>query len=594
MTIEHAVEPRDKHAVAPAGERSTREAYEQFRSVVANIPGVVYRCECVEPWTMHFISEHVEVLTGFPASDFTEDKVRSFGSVIFLDDREHVNAVVNEASTRGGSFSLEYRLVHANGTVRWVTAHGRVVVGRDGRPLFIDGVMLDLSEQKEADLQRDRDEAKLRHEAGHDTLTGLPNRTLILDRTAQMLLRSQRGNQLVGAFSVDLDNFKFINDTLGRRAGDELLKCVAVRFAGVMRASDTVGRPGGDEFVILAEGVSLAAGPQLLAERLMEALREPFRIDEFWDIPLSVSASIGYATNDRDSPHDLLRDADIAVRQAKARGKNCYVEFTPEMKSVAMDRLELEMDLPTALEENQLFLLYQPVFDLDTVNVCGVEALLRWRHPARGIVGPDAFVPMLEESGTIVPVGLWVLRQACRQAAAWRRLGHNLTMSVNVSIRQLETPEFVDHLREALASTAIPPASLIIEIAETSLWHNPDATIARLRQLKELGVLIAVDDFGTGYSPDAYLGQFPVDAVKIDRSFVAAMADSPESLNFVRTLVQLGRTLGLETTAEGIEQGWQLERLQHEQCEFGQGFLFSQPLVPEALEAILSLEALLS
>ena len=301
------------------------------------------------------------------------------------------------------------------------------------------------------------------------------------------------------------------------------------------------------------------------------------------------------ATNDREGPYDLLHDADIALYQAKGRGKNCYVQFLPEMKSVAMDRLELlEIDLRTALEQKQFFLLYQPVFDLDSVNVCGVEALLRWRHPSRGIVGPDEFIPMLEETGMILPVGLWVLTQACRQAAAWHRLGHHLTMSVNVSMRQLETDEFIEQVLETLVTTGLEPKSLIIEISETSLMQDTDSTIRQLNKLKKLGVLVAVDDFGTGYSSLAYLRQFPVDALKIDRSFIAAMADSPESAGFIRTLVQLGRTLGLETLAEGIEQGWQLESLQNEQCEFGQGFLFSQPIAPEALEALLSLEALLA
>jgi len=362
----------------------------------------------------------------------------------------------------------------------------------------------------------------------------------------------------------------------------------------VMRASDTVGRPGDDEFVILAEGVSLSAGPGLLAERLMEVLREPFRIDGLEDVPLSVSASIGIATNDREPPHDLLRDANIALGQAKVRGKSCYVQFAPEMKSAEMERLELEMDLRTGLEENQFLLLYQPIFDLETVNVCGVEALLRWRHPARGIAEPALFIPMLEETGMIVPVGLWVLRQACRQAAAWHRMGHHMTMSVNISVRQLETDEFVDQLRETLSATALQPTSLILEFTETGLMLDADLSIRRLRELKELGVLIAVDDFGTGCSTLDFLRQLPVDALKIDRSFVAAMADSSEAANFIRTLVHQGRALGVETLAEGIEQGWQLESLQDEQCEFGQGFLFSQPIAPEALEAILSLEALLA
>jgi diguanylate cyclase (GGDEF)-like protein len=409
-----------------------------------------------------------------------------------------------------------------------------------------------------------------------------------------MLVRSQQEHRVIGAFLVDLDNFAVVDANLGREAGDELLKTVASRFVGVMPATDTVGRLEGDQFVVLAEGVSLSAGPELLAERLLDALREPFHVWGFEDLPLSISASIGIATNDREPPHDLLRDADIALYQAKARGKDCYVLFKPEMKSSAMDRLELEIDLGTALEDNQFFLLYQPVFDLESVNVCGAEALLRWRHPARGIVGPDSFIPMLEATGMIVPVGLWVLRQACRQAAAWHRLGHQLKVSVNVSMRQLETDEFVDRVQETLTATTLRPELISLELAETSLMRDTESTIRRLQRLKELGVLVAIDDFGTGCSSLAYLRKFPIDALKIDRSFISAMADSPESSNFIRTLVQLGQTLGLETVAEGIEEDWQLKRLQDQRCEFGQGFLFSQPIAPEALEAIMSLETLLS
>jgi len=581
--------------LSPVGaEVNPHERDSRFSSLVADIPGVVYRCECSEPRTMHFISDHVEVLTGYPPGEFIQEKARPFRSLVVPEDRELVNRVINEALSQGGSYSLEYRIAHADGSPKWVAEHGRVVVGRDGRPLWIDGVIIESSRQNGAQQDRDHAAVRLLRHVGRDVLTGLPDRTLVHDRTEQMLLRSQRSHETVGAFVIDLDNFKMVNDILGREAGDEVLRSVAARLATVLRASDTLGRFGGDEFVVLAEGVTLSGGSELLAERLMEVLRKPFYIDGFEDIPLSISASIGIATNDRDEPHDLLRDADIALCQAKARGKNRFVPFTPDMKSVAMERLELEVDLGAALEQSEFFLLYQPIFDLDNVSVCGVEALLRWRHTARGIVYPEAFIPTLEETGLIAPVGLWVLQQACRQAAAWHRLGHHLTMSVNVSMRQLETDEFVDHVRETLAVLALEPKSLIMDVAEASLMRNTNATIQRLRKLKDLGVLIAVDDFGTCGSSLAFLRQLPVDALKIDRALIASLTSAPESLTLIRGLLKLGHTLGLETLAEGIEQGWQLESLRNERCEFGQGFLFSQPIAPEALEAILSLEALLA
>ncbi len=590
MTLFNRVVATEDRSSPPTARVVERGNEEQFRSLIVNIPGAVYRRECVEPWTMRFISDHIEVLTGYPASEFIGEKVRSFESIICPDDREHVSGVVREARSRGGSFSLEYRLIHADGSSRWVAEHGRGVADSGGRPLWIDGVILDLSAQRETEQLGERAESPRGHLSGHDILTCLPNRTLIRDRLQQMLLRSQRDHFLIAAFVIDLDDFRSVNDSLGQRAGDELLKAVAARFASVLRSSDTVGRPGGDEFAILAEGLSLSAGPELLAERLLEAMREPFRVEGFVDIPVSITASIGIATNDGDEPDDLLRDAAIALCQAKARGRNCHVLFKPEMKTAAMERLELEADLREALPENQLFLLYQPIFELDSVGVCGVEALLRWRHPVRGIVDPESFMPVLEETGMIVPVGSWLLKQACRRAAAWHRLGHHLTMSVNISTRQLEAEDLVDQVRAALSATALEPRSLIVNVAEQSLLDDMETMVRRLRELKELGVLVAVDDLGAGYSALARLGQVPIDALKIDRSFVAAMGDSPAAINSIHTLVQLGRTLGIETLAEGIEQGWQLASLRDEHCKFGQGSLFSQPIAPEALEAILSLE----
>ena len=590
MTLFNRVTASEVHPSPPTAKMTERGSEEEFRSLVVNIPGAVYRRECVEPWRMRFISDHIEVLTGHPASEFMREGVRPFESIICPDDREHVSGVVREALKRGGSFSLEYRLTHANGSFRWVAEHGRGVADSGGRPLWIDGVILDLSAPRTTEQFGDRAQGLLRQHSGHDALTCLPNRTLIRDRLHQMLLRSQREHFLIAAYLVDLDNFRSVNDNLGQRAGDELLKAVAARLAGVLRSTDTVGRPGGDEFAILAEGLSLSAGPELVAERLLEAMNEPFRLEGFVDIPISITASIGIATNDEDEPDDLLRDAAIALWQAKARGKNCHIRFRPEMKTAAMERLELEADLREALHENQFFLLYQPIFDLDSVGVCGVEALLRWRHPVRGIVDPESFMPVLEETGMIAPVGSWLLKQACRRAAAWHRLGHHLTMSINISTRQLEAEDLVDQVQEALSATALEPGSLVINVAEHSLLQDMETMLSRLRGLKALGVLVAVDDLGAGYSTLARLREVPIDALKIDPSFVAAMGESPEAISSIHTLVQLGRTLGIETLAEGIEQGWQLESLQDEHCTFGQGSLFSQPIAPEALEAILTLE----
>jgi diguanylate cyclase (GGDEF)-like protein len=426
---------------------------------------------------------------------------------------------------------------------------------------------------------------EIRHQSLHDALTGLPNRVLIMDRVNQALSRARREHFEVAVLFIDLDGFKDINDTLGHGAGDKLLQAVAARFFETLRDSDTVGRLGGDEFIVLTEGVSLAVGPELVAERLLDVLAEPFYLEEDNDTRVSISASIGIAMGLRETAEDFLRDADIALYAAKDAGKKCFVVFEAEMQAVLRSRHELELDLLAAVGTDQFFLLYQPIFDLQDMSVVGVEALLRWHHPNRGLLQPDSFIPALEGSGLIVPVGRWVLLEACRQAAAWHRRGQITRMSVNVSARQLDADGIVDDVRHALVMSGLPAANLTVEITETSLMRNTKNAQRQLMALKSLGVLIAIDDFGTGYSSLAYLQQFPVDSLKIDRSFISGMAKSSEGDALLHTLMQLGKALNLETLAEGIEEPGQLEQLQSEKCDVGQGFLFAKPLPADEIEA---------
>jgi diguanylate cyclase (GGDEF)-like protein len=446
--------------------------------------------------------------------------------------------------------------------------------------------VLGTSRSRALRLVRDRTN-ELHHQAFHDSLTGLPNRALILDRAGQMLARSRRDRTPVAAFFLDLDDFKDINDTLGHKAGDQLLAGVGARLDSALREGDTVGRLGGDEFVVLAEGASLKAGGELLAERILDVLSAPFDISDS-DVPLTVTASIGIAEGDRATPDKLLRDADIALYQAKAAGKHCAVLFSSAMQESVDDHRQLEVDLHGALENGQFFLLYQPTVDLATGNFTGVEALIRWHHPQRGIVLPDEFIPALETSGLIVPVGQWVLDTACRQGAAWQSLGHRITVSVNVSAVQLERDRIVDEVHQALDASGFDPAMLILELTETALMSDVQATLVRLNLLKAVGVGIAIDDFGTGYSSLAYLRQFPIDELKIDQSFVSGIADSSESAAIVHTLVQLGKVLELKTIAEGIENHDQLERLKAEHVDVGQGFLFARPLEEKGVTHLLN------
>jgi diguanylate cyclase (GGDEF)-like protein len=443
------------------------------------------------------------------------------------------------------------------------------------------------SERSRADEELTSRQEELAFLATHDALTGLPNRTLILDRVERMLVRSRRHPATVAVLSIDLDNFKAINETLGRGAGDELLRAVAARLGGVVRDIDAFGRLGGDEFVLVTEETSLAAGPEPIAEHLLEALKQPFELEGPGENRPTLAANIGIAVGSRESAEELLRDADTAMYRAKLAGRNRYVVFEPGMQDAAQSRMELKMSLREAFEHQQFFLVYQPTFDLRTLIPTGMEALIRWNHPTRGVIQPDDFVPLLEETGMIVEVGSWVLREACRQGAAWRASGYPVGMAVNVSALQLEAEAFVDDVGDALAESGLDPSALTIEITETTIMSDAEQTVDRLAMVRELGVRIAIDDFGSGYSSLAYLQRFPVDVLKIDRSFIARLTQDSEGETLIRTLVQLGKSLSIETLAEGIEQSSELSLLKEEQCRSGQGFLFARPLDVPACESFL-------
>jgi diguanylate cyclase (GGDEF)-like protein len=429
---------------------------------------------------------------------------------------------------------------------------------------------------------------ELEHRALHDPLTDLPNRILALDRAEQILGRARRLDVPVTALFADIDGFKQINDRHGHQAGDEVLRQVGARLKAAMRENDTVGRIGGDEFVMLIDSVGIYTAPELVAERILDVLRQPMLLADRERAPISITASIGIATGRPGSAEDLMQDADLALYKAKASGKNGYVKFETAMQTAAQDRIHLEMDLANALEQHQLFLVYQPMLDLDSEKVVGVEALLRWRHPLSGVVSPAVFIPIAEDTGTIIPIGRWVLEQACTQGAAWHGRGYPLNISVNASARQLERSEFIDEVRAALKASGLPAASLTIEITETVLMRKPDQTAKLLDDLKALGVRIAVDDFGTGYSSLAYLRQFPVDSLKIDRTFIISLELSSEAHALTHTLIQLGKALGLQTLAEGVEQHSQVRELQREGCDLAQGFLFARPLAADIVERFLS------
>jgi diguanylate cyclase (GGDEF)-like protein len=411
----------------------------------------------------------------------------------------------------------------------------------------------------------------------HDALTGLANRALIMDRAGQMMSRARRLGSSVSALFLDLDDFKDVNDSFGHDAGDELLRAVAERLSSAVRGDETVGRLGGDEFVVLIDD-DADVSPELVAGRLHAVLATPFHLTGHPQLDIDVRASIGVAVGQRETAEELLRDADLALYEAKAQGKNRSVVFRSEMQQAAQERRRLETDLRRALQRGELSLRYQPTFDLTDCAVNGVEALLRWNHPERGLISPEVFIAVAEETGLIAPIGRFVLNEACSQAASWHAAGYPIAVAVNVSGRQLDRDDLVEDVRGALALSGLPSQFLTLEMTESVLMRDVDATAERLLTLKDLGVRLAIDDFGTGYSSLAYLQRFPVDVLKIDRSFVAHISRSSGSEALIHTLVQLGKTLHLETLAEGIENDHQLAMLRREGCSSGQGFLFARPL----------------
>ncbi len=428
---------------------------------------------------------------------------------------------------------------------------------------------------------------ELSHQALHDALTGLPNRALVLDRAEQMLARTARAPGMVaGALFIDVDGFKHVNDNLGHAAGDVLLRAVGERLQASVRDQDTVGRLGGDEFVVLVESSANESTADILADRLIAALRAPV------DLPggateVSVTVSIGVAVGQYATPDGLLRDADLALYAAKAAGRDRYSLFDASMHADVEGRVALEVDLSEALARGQFFLLYQPIFELPGGRLDGVEALLRWRHPVRGIISPEEFIPLAEESGMIVPIGRWVLDEACRQARQWSQDGgRGVGISVNVSAQQLAREDFAGDVRRALEQSGLDPGALMIEITETTVMRDVDAACRHLEEIKALGASVAVDDFGTGYASLSQLQRIPADVLKVDRSFIAALDGGVQSRDLLEAILGVGRSMSLRVIAEGIETEDQLRTVTEMGAHTAQGFLLGRPAPAEVIEGL--------
>ena len=507
---------------------------------------------------------------------------KKLSDLLHPEDRRQVFGTLAEAHREGrDSVLVECRVLHADGTYR--QAESAVSTMLDDPE--VHGVILntrDISERKAL-------EDELARQAFHDSLTRLPNRALLRDRIAHALARSERRRRALAVLWLDLDGFKLVNDSLGHKGGDELLVAVAGRMVECIRPTDTAARLGGDEFAVLLEDLGDPGDWKVVADRILESLRAPFHL---MGKEVFVHASIGVAMCEEADcdPDEILRNADVAMYAAKARGKNCVEVFRASMHAEVLKRLDVEADLRRALEREEFVLHYQPTVVLQTGRIVGVEALVRWQHPTRGLVPPLEFIPVAEETGLIVELGEWVLREACRQATQWQRdhpADPPLTMAVNLSARQLQCDELVEMVEEAIRTSGIEPSSLVLEITETAVMTDHASTVVRLKQLKKLGVRLAIDDFGTGYSSLSYLRRFPIDVLKIDRSFVDGVCEGSEKQALLRTIVELGRALRLETVAEGIEVPEELDQLRSMDCQLGQGFYFARPVEAEGMPRLL-------
>ena len=555
---------------------------EQFWAVVANIPGAVYRCACRDDWPIRFISDYIELLCGYPAADFVDNAVRTYGSIIHPHDRPHVAEEIDRALEVGAPYALQYRVLHADGSLRWISERGRAILGEAGERLWLDGVLLDVTEQVLAEQDRDRAEAAVRrqaevnrHQALHDSLTGLPNRVLFQDRVRQVIRSAQREGGGVAVLVMDLDRFKEINDTLGHASGDQLLVEAARRLRTTLRGADSIARLGGDEFGILLHdgsptGVAGAAG------RIQDAFAAPFSLE---GLPLQIEASIGAATypEHADDVEGLIQRADIAMYVAKRDNSGWELYDRGEDRNQPQ-RLSLISELRRAIDERELVLHYQPKLELRSGQVLAVEALVRWQHPTRGLVGPNEFIDVAQETSLIRPLTLYVIDEALRQCRAWADEGQTLAVAVNVSTRNLIDLDFPEQVAALLRKWEVGPELLELEITESAIVADMFRMRSVLERLGDMGLRLSVDDFGTGYTSLGYLRRLPISELKIDRSFVSQMATSEEDAVIVRSTIDLGRNLGLGVVAEGVEDPEVLEELRRLGCDVAQGYLMSRPI----------------
>ena len=559
-------------------------AEETLSGVLASIDNIVWSVS-LDNHQLLYLNPAVERVYGRPVSDFYADNTLWL-KVVHLDDRQRVDDWC-AALVADQPLAIEYRIVRPDGAERWVEDRARTINGPDGKAVRIDGVISDISDRK---LHAER----IAYQANHDALTGLPNRILLNDRISQALAQACRSDQHVAILFLDLDGFKFVNDSYGHAFGDALLRTVAARLEVVTRESDTVARLGGDEFVILLPSLARSEDAVQVAEKVLQAFSVQISQDGR-ELHLSASIGISVFPQDGDRSDLLLQHADVAMYRAKANGRNGFKAYSVEMGVQAQDRMEIESALRVALERRQLELHYQPQVDGASGRIVGVEALLRWHHPTLGMVAPSRFIPVAEETGLIIPIGEWVLRTSAAQAKAWHASGHTeLCVAVNMSAKQFQQQDVPALVRDVLDRTGLPAQCLELELTESVLMQCTDAAVQTMRQIKALGVRLALDDFGTGYSSLSYLKRFPIDVLKIDQSFTFEVTSDDGAASITRAIIAMARSLNMTTVAEGVETREQLEFLGMLGCDVMQGYHISRPVPASQITAMLEADLLLA
>ncbi len=558
-------------------EASLKVSEERLDSILGAIEDVIWSMDCTMSTTF-YLNAAVEKIYGYSMSDFLGDP-HLWRKVIHPEDQEQLENI-HQTLLSTGSFREEYRILRPDHEIRWVNNQAHCIYDQGGNLLRIDGIVRDITTQKKAQQQ-------LVHDALHDTLTKLPNRHLFMESIEQALHYSHRHPQtLFAVMFIDLDRFKMVNDSLGHLMGDQFLQAIANLLASCLRGGDMVARLGGDEFTILINDMKKSSEAVMIAERIFSKFLQPIELDN-QTIFGSVSIGIVISNPEYTTADELLRDADIAMYRAKALGKGRYTIFNKEMYEQNLKTVQLDNDLRYALERNEFVLHYQPIIHLSSGKLSGFEVLIRWHHPERGLLLPVEFIPLAEETGLIIAIGDWVLNQACQQMYAWHSKfpeAQSLKISVNLTCQQIREKDLLEKLDRALTKSGIDGSTLRLEITETSMMDQGEETIAKLEQLRARNIQLSIDDFGQGYSSLSYLHRFPVNTLKIDRTFVELMSQGGQNLAIIRTIIILAHALNMTVVAEGVETHDQMSMLQQLGCEFAQGYFFSYPLVATAAE----------